>query len=84
MNAASNVRKTNDAASTDERGGDEQRTVAPTRTRARVRAATSRNAGNAARQAERGGGNGPVATSGGHKTAEPHWEDDSGATPPEE
>ena len=33
MNAASNVRKTNDAASTDERGGDEQRTVAPTRTR---------------------------------------------------
>ncbi|WP_063552839.1 hypothetical protein [Burkholderia territorii] len=81
MNAASNGRQTNDAASTDERRGGEQRTVAPTRTRARVRAATSRNG---ARRPERGSGNGPVAPSGRHETGEPHWEDDGGEMPPEE
>ncbi|MGU7812007.1 hypothetical protein [Burkholderia sp. AW49-1] len=81
MNAASNVRQTNDAAQTDERRGGEQRTVAPTRTRARVRASTSRQD---TRRAERSGGNGPVAPSSGHEAAEAHWEDDSGAMPPEE
>ncbi|WP_175908959.1 hypothetical protein [Burkholderia sp. BCC1640] len=81
MSAASNVRQTNDAASTDERRSGEQRTVAPTRTRARVRASTSRND---ARRAERGGRNGPVAPSRDHETGEPHWEDDGGAMPPEE
>jgi len=81
MNAASNARQTKDAAPADERGGGGQRTVAPTRTRARVRAATSRDR---ARRAERGGGTGPVATSGGHQTGEPLWEDDGGAMPPEE
>ncbi|AOI67378.1 hypothetical protein WT21_16940 [Burkholderia territorii] len=81
MNAASNMRQTNDAASTDERRGGEQRTVAPTRTRARVRARTARDAG---RRPERGSGNGPVAPSGRHETGEPHWEDDGGEMPPEE
>ncbi|KWN18250.1 hypothetical protein WT83_12425 [Burkholderia territorii] len=81
MNAASNVRPTNGAVSTDERRGGEQRTVAPTRTRARVRARTARDAG---RRPERGSGNGPVAPSGRHETGEPHWEDDGGEMPPEE
>ena len=79
MNAASNARQTKDAASTGERRGGEQRTVAPTRTRARVRAATSRDGG---RHNERGGGK--ITTGRGEGAAEPHWEDDGGAMPPEE
>ncbi|MGR3909047.1 hypothetical protein Q3A80_18590 [Burkholderia sp. SR8] len=81
MNAASNARQTNDAAPADERRGGGQRTVAPTRARPRVRAATSRDG---ARGAERGGAHGPIATSGGHESGEPLWEDDGGAMPPEE
>ncbi|WP_269508999.1 hypothetical protein [Burkholderia sp. IMCC1007] len=81
MNADSNARQANDAASSDERGG-EQRTVAPTRTRARVRAATSSRHGG--RRAERSGGNGPITTSSDEDTGKPLWEDDSGETPPEE
>lgn len=78
MNAASNARQTKDAASTGERRGGEQRTVAPTRTRVRVRAAMSRDGG---RRNERGGGKTAGRTEG---AAEPHWEDDGGAMPPEE
>ncbi|NIF43944.1 hypothetical protein F3J14_24300 [Burkholderia sp. Tr-862] len=81
MSADSNGRQTNDAASTGERRGGEQRTVTPTRTRARVRAATSRDV---KRRSERGGGNGPIATSGNDATAKPLWEDDRGEMPPEE
>jgi len=81
MNADSNRRQTNDAGSSGERRGSEQRTVTPTRTRARVRAATSREP---TRRSERGSGNGPVATSGNDATAKPLWEDDRGEMPPEE
>ncbi len=82
MNAASNTRQTKDAPSADERGGGGQPTVAPTRTRARVRAATSSRDGGG-RSAGRSGGNGPIATSGGD-AGKPLWEDDGGAMPPEE
>ncbi|WP_321923106.1 hypothetical protein [Burkholderia sp. BCC1998] len=81
MNAASNARQTQDAASTDERRGSEQRTVAPSRTRARVRAATSRDG---TRRNERSSGNGPVAPTRKEGAGEPQWEDDGGAMPPEE
>ncbi|AIO37478.1 hypothetical protein WI41_16075 [Burkholderia latens] len=81
MNAATNARQTHDPAATDERRGDGQRTVAPTRARPRVRAATSADG---ARRAKRGGAQGPITTSGGHKSGESLWEDDSGALPPEE
>ncbi|WP_175775440.1 hypothetical protein [Burkholderia anthina] len=78
MNAASNARQTKDATSTDERRGVGQRTVAPTRTRARVRAATS------SRDGGRSAGNGPITPSGGEKTGKPLWEDGDAAMPPEE
>ncbi|RQR34290.1 MULTISPECIES: hypothetical protein [unclassified Burkholderia] len=81
MNAASNARQIQDAASTGEGRGDEQRTVAPTRTRARVRATTSRGG---TRRTGRGRTNAPVTTHGSAETGEPHWEDDDGAMPPEE
>ncbi|MET3552902.1 hypothetical protein [Burkholderia sp. 567] len=81
MNADSNGRQSNDAASTGERRGGEQRTVAPTRTRARVRAATSREP---TRRSERRSDNGPVTTGGNDATGKPLWEDDSGEMPPEE
>ncbi|WDR97962.1 hypothetical protein [Burkholderia ambifaria] len=76
MNADSNGRQNNDTAST-----GEQRTVAPTRTRARVRAATSRES---TRRTERRSDNGPVTTGGNDATGKPLWEDDSGEMPPEE
>ncbi|RQR34979.1 hypothetical protein DIE23_10430 [Burkholderia sp. Bp9143] len=81
MNAASNARQTQDAASTGEGRGGEQRTVAPTRTRARVRATTSRGG---KQRTEHGGTNEPETTSGRAETGDPHWEDDGGAMPPEE
>lgn len=82
MNAASNARQTKDAALTDERGGGEQRTVVPTRTRARVRAAvTSRECG---RTAERGDGHGPITSHSGTDMGKPLWEDDRGAMAPDE
>ncbi|WP_321803643.1 hypothetical protein [Burkholderia sp. BCC1993] len=81
MNAASNARQTQDAASTDEHRGSEQRTVAPTSTRARVRAATSRDG---TRRNEPSSGNRPVAPSRREGAGESHWEDDGGAMPPEE
>ncbi|QTD94486.1 hypothetical protein [Burkholderia anthina] len=83
MNAASNARQMKDAASTDARRGGGQRTVAPTRTRARVRAATSSRDGGG-RRTGRSGGNGPITTGGGEETGKPLWEDDGGATPPDE
>ncbi|WP_179235143.1 MULTISPECIES: hypothetical protein [unclassified Burkholderia] len=82
MATASNARQTNDAGATDERRRNGQRTVTPTRTRARP--AASRDG---ARQAGRGNdsGNGPVTPSRGEEEArKPLWEDDSGEMPPEE
>lgn len=85
MATASNPRQTNDAGTTDERRRDGQRTVTPTRTRTRPRAATTRDG---ARRGERGdtraSGNGPVTPSRGEETAKPLWEDDRGEMPPEE
>ncbi|RKU00210.1 hypothetical protein C7H84_27505 [Burkholderia sp. Nafp2/4-1b] len=81
MNAASNAQQGKDTASTDERRSGGQRTVAPTRTRARVRAATSHDG---TRKAERGGRNGPITTSKVEQEGKPLWEDDSGEVPPEE
>ncbi|WP_175687180.1 hypothetical protein [Burkholderia anthina] len=78
MNAASNPRQTKDATSTDARRSGGQRTVAPTRTRARGRAATS------PRDAGRSAGTGPIPTSGGEEAGKPRWEDDDGAMPPDE
>ena len=86
MATASNARQTHDAGSTDERRRDGQRTVTPTRTRARVRAQAAPLDG--ARRAERGdrgtSGNGPVTPSRGEEAAKPLWEDDRGEMPPEE
>ncbi len=83
MATASNARQTNDAGSTDERRRSGQRTVTPTRTRARTHAAGSRDH---ARRAERGNdsGNGPVTPSRGEEARKPLWEDDRGEMPPEE
>ncbi|KVH54759.1 hypothetical protein WS89_25995 [Burkholderia sp. MSMB1072] len=83
MATDSNARQTNDAA-TDEPGRNGQRTVTPTRSRARTRAVVSRDG---ARRAERGhdGGNGPVTPSREEDEGrKPLWEDDSGTMPPEE
>ncbi|HEP6275000.1 TPA: hypothetical protein VDA67_001444 [Burkholderia vietnamiensis] len=81
MTAASDMQRTDDRTASGEQFPGGQRTVAPTRTRARLRAATSRDA---AQRKERPDGQGPVATSGGHDTGEPLWEDDRPAMPPEE
>ncbi|AOI80354.1 MULTISPECIES: hypothetical protein [Burkholderia] len=83
MATDSNARQTNDAA-TDERRRNGQRTVTPTRTRARTQAAGARDG---ARRAGRGndGGNGPVTPSRGEDEGrKPLWEDDRGEMPPEE
>ncbi|AIO30879.1 hypothetical protein NUV26_29190 [Burkholderia pseudomultivorans] len=82
MNAVSNGQGTKERNANEQepakgRGGG-QRTVAPTRTR--VRASASR----AARRQPEPGSAGPVTTPRGDETGEPHWEDDSGETPPEE
>ncbi|WP_176016202.1 hypothetical protein [Burkholderia sp. BCC0398] len=85
MDTASNARQTNDAGSTDERRRDGQRTVTPTRVRARPHAAAPRDG---TRRGERDGGrasgNGPVTPSRGAEAGKPLWEDDSGEMPPEE
>ncbi|RQS28889.1 hypothetical protein DIE03_17565 [Burkholderia sp. Bp8992] len=80
MNAASNARQANDAGATDTRRRDGQRTVTPTRTRARATTATSRDT----RRSTARGASGPVAARDGDGKGKPLWEDDSGATPPEE
>ncbi|MBK1820813.1 hypothetical protein JIN76_11855 [Burkholderia sp. 500H] len=85
MATASNARQTNDVESTDERRRGGQRTVTPTRVRARPHAAAPRDG---ARRGERGdrsaSGNGPVTPSREEDTGKPLWEDDRGEMPPEE
>jgi hypothetical protein len=85
MATASNGRQTNDAEAMDERSSSGQRTVTPTRTRARAHAAAPPGG---ARRGGRGdggsSGNGPVTPGRGEEAGKPLWEDDRGEMPPEE
>lgn len=78
-NVMANERRTNDTASSDERRGGAQRTVAPTRVR--IRAATSRDG---RRTPDRAGRTTAAPRRGNGHDGEPMWEDDSGTMPPEE
>ncbi|AWV05022.1 hypothetical protein DM992_37800 [Burkholderia sp. JP2-270] len=78
MNAGSNVRQTKGTASADERGGSGQRTVTPTRTRARAAKHGE------TRRSEDRDAKGSVTAGHGDNAGAPQWEDDGGTLPPDE